>query len=428
MNKQGVDSMSELERQLAEEKRRLEKTTAPKELEERLRTALEEIPKRQRKRIPKWVSVVAALLILFVVGYQYDAFAYYGKKLLGFEEIMPATLAQLNESDKGQSIDRKIMLTDGTELRLEGLMTDENQLVLYYTLSNPEGLGEDISLMKLTGLFTNSSSRFGTSSMNEEGTELKGMQTFEPVSPFAKKLTLEFHDSNIQDWFEITFPYDPKAAMQTELKKAIKKNVQVDQGSIRFDSITATPSQTTIKGKLKVDNFDRIPLGFDGVKLLVNGVPMDQISGSVSSAFNGDIFTIDFDALPEGLDSLALAVDRFVGYKHVDETIILTSREEMSADLEGEEVNIRKVEVTSEGLEIIVATDGNILLDNVAVQIDDHKVPLQTTLRQNYVTDEKGKEYKERILLFDTNQLPDAFLVEGLHYEKEYNKIIKIPL
>ncbi|WP_153730972.1 DUF4179 domain-containing protein [Sporosarcina obsidiansis] len=420
--------MTELERQLVEEKKRLDEVTAPEELEGRLRAALEKMPKRKKSRMPHWVSVTAALLVLSLVAYQYNAFAYYGKKLLGFEEIMSTTLAELNESGNGQTIDKKVLLADGSELTVDGILTDENQFVLYYTLSNPKGLKEDISFMELTGLFTHSFSRSGTSTTNEEGTELKGMWTFEPVSPFAKKLTLEFHDSTSQDWVEVTFPYNPSAAMRTELKQSIKKSVQVDQGSIRFNSITATPSQTTIKGKLKVDNFDRIPLGFYGVKLLANGMPYEQISGGVTSAINGNVFTIDYDALPKDLDSLAIAVDTFVGYKQVDETIFLHSRKETSADLEGEEVIIRKMEVTSEGLEITVVTEENILLDGVAVQVNDYKVPLQTTLKQEYVSTESGKENKERVLLFDTEQLPDAILIKGLHYEKKYHEVIDIPL
>lgn len=420
--------MTDLEQKLAEEKKRLDETTAPEELDGRLRAALEKTPKRKKSRMPQWISVAAALLLLSFVGYQYNSFAYYGKKLLGFEEIMPDTLSKLNEAGNGQNIDKKMTLQDGSEFTVDGILADENQFVLYYTLSNSEGLEEDILFADLTGLFTHSSSRFGTSSMNDDGTQLKGIQTFEPVSPFAKKLTLGFYDNIKQGWKEIEFPYDPSSAMQTELKQSIKKSVQVDQGRIRFDSITATPSQTTIKGKLKVDNFDRILLGFGGVKLLANGESYEQISGGVSSSFNGNVFTIDYDALPEELDSLALSVETFVGYKKVDETIFLTAGEETSGDLGGTEIIISKMDVTLNGLEIKVATEQNILLDDVTVQVGDNKVPLKTTIGQDYVTDENGQDYKVRTLLFDTDQYPDAISVKGIHYEKKYGETIEIPV
>ncbi|WP_301109926.1 DUF4179 domain-containing protein [Sporosarcina sp.] len=420
--------MTELEQKLAEEKKRLDEITAPSELEGRLRAALETAPKQKRSRMPQWISVAAALLILSLAGYQYDAFAYYGKKLLGFEEIMPETLTKLNEAGNGQNVDKAMTLPDGSKFTVNGILADENRFVLYYTLDNSEGVGEDMHFMELNGFLTNSFSSHGTSTMNEEGTQLKGMRTFEPVSPFAKKLTLEFQDSHSQDWLKITFPYDPSTAMQTKLKQSIKKSVQVDQGNIRFDSITATPSQTTIKGKLKVDNFDRISLGFEGVKLLADGVAIDEIGSSVSSTFNGDVFTIDFDVLPDHLDSLVLSVDTFVGYKQVDERILLTAGKEATADLNGKELIIRKMDVTSDGLEVTVATEENILLDGVTIQIKNDEIPLTTTLRQDYAIAKNGREYKERILLFDSTQLPDAITIKGIHYEKKYGETVEIPV
>lgn len=35
---------------------------------------------------------------------------------------------------------------------------------------------------------------------------------------------------------------------------------------------------------------------------------------------------------------------------------------------------------------------------------------------------------KERTLLFDTQTKPENILIEGIHYMKEYNKVIEIPV
>ncbi|WP_153721577.1 DUF4179 domain-containing protein [Sporosarcina cascadiensis] len=420
--------MTDLERKLKEEKMRLDEITAPGELEGRLRAALDKVPKQKKHRMPRWIPVAAALLILSLAGYQYNAFAYYGKQLLGFEEIMPDTLTKLNQAGNGQNVDKEMMLPDGSKFTIEGILADENRFVLYYTIDHSEGVKDDLDFMQLNGFLTNSYSIHGTSIINDDGTQLKGMRTFEPVSPFAKKLTLELHDANSQEPLEITFPYNPDAALETRLKQSIKKSVQVDQGNIRFDSITATPSQTTIKGKIKVDNYDRISLGFEGVKLLVDGVQMDSVGSGVSSAFNGDTFTIDYDALPDQLDSLALEIDTFVGYKQVNETIPLTAGEESVADLDGYEAIIRQAEVTSDGLEVTVATEENILLDAVTVQVGNEKIPLTTTLSQDYVIGENDKEYKERTLFFNTRKFPETMRIKGIHYEKEYGETINITI
>src|SRR5690606_18205762 len=133
---------------------------------------------------------------------------------------------------------RKVMLSTGTTFFLDGIMTDENQFILYYTMKNSEGITEEILFTRMTGMLTDSIPASGTYSVNEKGTELKGMQSFDAVSPFAKKLTLAFTvqeaSGNMQEE-TVTFPYDPTAAMQTELKQSIKQKVRVDKGVIRFD-------------------------------------------------------------------------------------------------------------------------------------------------------------------------------------------------
>ena len=68
------------------------------------------------------------------------------------------------------------------------------------------------------------------------------------------------------------------------------------------------------------------------------------------------------------------------------------------------------------------------LLDGVAVQIENDEIPLTTTIRQDYVTGKNGKEYKERILLFDSTQLPVSITINGIHYEKKYGETVEIPV
>ncbi|PIC63943.1 hypothetical protein CSV79_09130 [Sporosarcina sp. P13] len=416
--------MTEIEQKLMQEKERIEETKAPKVLHERLQKALEKESKRRKYYMPQWIAVAAALILLSFVGYQYNAFAYYGKKMLGFDEIMPDTLARLHEEGNGQTLDQKYVFTNGTELLLEGILTDENQFILYYTLSNPEGVEDDLSFMQLKGLFTHSIAHTGRATMNEQETVLKGIRTFDPVSTFAKKLTLEFQ--GLDGWEEITFPYDPRAAMQTVLKQSINEKVLVDTGTIQFDTIIATPSQTTIKGKFKVDNYDRIPLGFSGVKLLANGVEIDQMSSGTSSAINGTTFTIGYDALPKDVTSLQLVVDAFIGYKQIDQTITL-DKEQTIAFMDGEELIVNHAEITEEGVRLTIATAENILLDGVSLQVEDQKIPLQTTLRQDYITIH-GKEYKERVILFDGEKLPEALVINGHYYAKNYDEVIDIPI
>ena len=182
--------MSDIEKERLNEKNSLNKVTAPVELEERLRQALDNVPIK-KKRKPKWPLALVALLFLSLVGYNYNGLAYYGKKIMGFDDLMSGTLAELNEEGMGQTIGKSVLLEDGTEFTVDGIMTDANQLILYYTLANLDEI-EDISFATITGFLTKSHRGGGTSIINEEQSEIKGQMSFDPVSPFAKKLTLEF--------------------------------------------------------------------------------------------------------------------------------------------------------------------------------------------------------------------------------------------
>lgn len=418
--------LTELEKRLAVEKNRLDDVKAPEELEDRLRMALENIPNRRRKSVPKWVAVAIALLFLSIVGYNYNAFAYYGKKLLGFDEIMTGTLSQLNEEGRGQSVDEKVMLQDGSKLSLEGILSDESQFILYYTITNPNGVSEDpdARFTGITGVLTDSSIVSGVWSLNEEATELKGMQSFEPVSPFAKQLTIhimEESDSQQVQEMQIAIPYDPNAAMQTELKQSIKKKVHVDQGTIQFDKIIATPSRTTITGKLKVDNFDRYPHALDGVQLIADGVPIELMGSGSSSSLNGRSFEIYYDVLPEGIEDLKLVVNTFVGYADVNEMIPLDNVDGKPVYIQEKELFVRKVEQTADGIQVTIATAEDVMLKGVSIQVNDQSIPLKTTLRQDFIDN-----YKERILLFEGDDMPDSLHIEGMHYKKRYGDSIKI--
>ena len=136
--------MSEIEKELLKRKKQLDTVTAPDELEERLRQALDTVPLTKQRK-PKWPIALVALLFLSIVGYNYNGFAYYGKRIMGFDDLMSGTLAELNEEGMGQTIGKTVLLEDGTEFTVDGIMTDANQLILYYTLSNTKET-DDISI------------------------------------------------------------------------------------------------------------------------------------------------------------------------------------------------------------------------------------------------------------------------------------------
>lgn len=428
--------MKNVEKRLDEEKKRIASLTAPEELESRLRNALNTNISRKPNRFTSiWKLAAVAIFFMMIVGYNYNAFAFYGKKLIGFDELITGTLKDLNEEGMGQIVEKKTTLVDGTELTINGIMTDANQMIIYYTLANPMGIEDttrnDFWPSEITGFLTNASADSGVSSMNDAGTELKGKMHFEPASPFSKKLTLHFlqhlHGGQITGG-SVSFPYNPNKAMQTQIKQSIKKTLTVDKGTITFDSITATPTVTVIKGSLNVDNFDRVNLGLHGIELIVNGMSVEIIGSSNRTSLKGSKFDIRFDALPEELNSLELVMKEFVGYQKLEEKIPLASMSDKRINLSGNELRVKDVSTTSQGVEIRIATDDDVMLDGVSIERLKEKTSLKTTVNQTVTMQADGRVMKERTLLFETMVEPEYLLIEGIHYLKQYDKKIEIPV
>lgn len=429
--------MNELEPLFDAEKKRIDSIKAPEELEGRLRAALNTAPPKKTKRIsPIIKAAVVVMLVAVVFGSNYNVLAYYGKQLFGFDELMEDTLKQLNAKGKGQSIEEKTRLKDGTDFTINGIIADANQLVMYYTLYNPHGLNQNnlpISLFSISGFWTNSSAVGGSSLINKEQTEIKGMMTFDSVSPFARKLTLHYGQSLSADGQMtegmLTFPYNPNQALPTQIKQSIHKTLKVDRGSLTFQSITATSTQTVIKGTMRVDNYDRVPNALFGIKLMANGVEVPSVGSSTNSSYGSKFdFDIRYDALPEQLDSLELVMEEFVGYQELDAQLSLEAIDTNPFKLADKKLWIRDESVTAEGIEIKLATEADVMLDGVAIETDSGMVELQTTIRQDLIDQQDGTSLKERTLRFNTTQTPKSLFIKGMHYMKPYNQAIEIPV
>lgn len=436
-----MNVLNDIEKRLAEEKARYDKITAPDEMEARLRNALSEKTIPTRKRVtPIWKLAAVAIIFMIFVGYNYNAFAFYGKKLLGFDEVISGTLKDLNEEGMGQLVDKSTKLPDGTILTIDGVMTDENQLIMYYTLTNQNGFDDpsaihNIHLSEITGFLTRSSMNSGMSLIDETGTEVKGTYSFDPVSPFSKKLTLHFRAPNLEGSMkqgEIRFPYNPNKAMQTQMKQSIKKTVDVDKGTIQFISILATPTSTVINGRLNVDNFGRLPFAFSGINLIANGEEVNQLGSGFRSLLRGGYnFELKFDALPSELTTLDLVVEQFIGYEEIDAEISLKTLQEEPYVIGGKELWIHEIATTSRGTEVTFVTDQDVLLDGLSIETSKERTPLSTTTNHREIKLDEGRFgdarfLNERTMIFETELVPETLIIEGIHYMKQYGKKIEI--
>ncbi|WP_400242108.1 DUF4179 domain-containing protein [Niallia sp. JL1B1071] len=428
--------MNSMEQKLIEEKKKLTNITAPPELEQRLTKALYT---KQVKFFPfkKWFLLSAAIILFIFITYQSSTFAYYGKKLLGFDTIMTQSLKDLNEDGFGQSIEQAHMLQNGTELTINGLVSDENRLVVYVTLTNENGLSNELSSIfnpqEITGFFTNAKIGGSVFEINDANTKMTGILNFDPVSAFSKKLKLQYYywknDTEIIEG-AVTFPYNHKEALQTKMKQSINKKIKVDKGTVNFKTITATPTQTVIEGTFNVENYDRLSHGFDGVELIVNGQPLPLEGYSSSSSFGkNNAFSIEYGGLPKDVDSLEIHMKNFIGYKEINKSISLTGKEENRViSFENGELTINNIQLNDE-LNIRISTSDSILLDKVRIINEEQKkIPLKTTINQQLTKTNDETILNMRTLVFKTKSMPLELHIGGLHYMKEYNKKIDIPL
>ncbi|MNJ57429.1 hypothetical protein D3C77_530180 [compost metagenome] len=118
----------------------------------------------------------------------------------------------------------------------------------------------------------------------------------------------------------------------------------------------------------------------------------------------------------------------FVGYQKLDQRLPLSSVGEEPFSLDGKELWVKKVSTTSQGVEVTIATDEDILLDGVTIETQTETTSLRTTVNQIETKLDDGTILKERTLLFDTQAEPEYLHIKGMHYMKVYNEVIEIPV
>ncbi len=394
--------METIKRKLRERKKALDKLEVPGDLEVRLAGALEgrEPVKRSSTR---WLVKVAALcLAVVLVGYNLNTLAFYGKKLIGYDQVMTGTLRELNELGKGQLIGESHHFADGVSVTLDGIMLDDSQLLAFYTVRDPQGDVNSINLHPHThmkGFFGRYFMGGGQGKVNDEQTEIKWMMSFAP--PFFLERTLHFSfsyrgaDNHLQEGI-ISFKLDRAQAMGSTLKKALNETVELEHTTLRFDSILASPTRTVIYGsmqnilELARDQIKGERLRPDSltIRLIANGDEViAQQGGSMGTDMRGITFEQSFDALPAELQSLHIQIDSMSVDRDVKETVGLDREEkDKSVKILGQDVKINGVYIANGDTFVTITTDDSTILTRVFLMTDGDKIPLERA-----VTDGRDK-------------------------------------
>ncbi|PWV99676.1 uncharacterized protein DUF4179 [Paenibacillus cellulosilyticus] len=386
-----------------------------------------------------WGAAMAAAFLLIVGTYQYPAFAYLGGKLLSKIELSSLSFSEVADQGYGQTVNKSKTLDDGTVIMIEGVIADDNALLMYYTIDAPGGsvLKNEYDLRfnvgDLHSFLKNSRMKEGYGNHSPDATHFEGVYKFEPVSPFARKLTVTFSEwisDKERASYPISFNYEANKAMNSIIKEKLTASVAVDRGKVVYDSITASPTSTVIKGHYEMSNGE-YPRFMGNTRLYVNGTELKAWGGESNISGDTKGFILEYDVLPtDKVESMSLVLDNFDGYQKVDQPISLASPSDRSILIGNEKLWIRSVTKTTSGYDIVIARKQFTILDNdtIAVQAGGTVVPAASISQARPWDLKNGNIMWEQTFSFKTDVKPESLLLGGYHYIKTYNQTLTIPI
>ncbi|WP_337912560.1 DUF4179 domain-containing protein [Paenibacillus arenosi] len=425
--------MKTIEEKLKEHKQTLEMLQAPTALENRLRDALHNVPdkKKNKKKATSWIASAAAVLILVIGVYQYPALAYYGEKFFK-TNWSSLSFSEVTEQGYGQKVDESITLRDGTVVTINGVMADDNVFLMYYTMDRPVGIeftDEDFrryGFDKLKGFLTDSKSQGNGGGDGKNKSQFVGQARFEPVSPFSRTLTVTFYEwiNDERVFYPISFKFEANKAMKSIIKQELDQSIEVDYGTIHYDSISASPTSTLIKGRYEFEDYPRT---YGQYKLYVNGIEV-QYKGKSGRMPE---FELEFDMLPtDRINSIELVLENFLGYQKIEEPISLASPSDRSIKIGDEKLWIRSVTKTRTGYDVVIARREFTKLkwDTITVTAGGKVIPVSSISESRPWDLGNNNIMRENTFSFNTMDKPESLLLEGFTYIKTYNKRISLPV
>lgn len=437
------------------EKERIENIKVPIDMEDKLREALDVIPKKKGRFKVKVASILIAILLL---GYNADTLAYYGKRLIGYESIMNGTLRELNELGKGQIIDKSYIFKNGLKLTLDGIMIDDNNMVVFYTIYSPDGKVEDtndgdtMGIVYIIGAENKVFTGGGVGEINEDGTEMKWVITTHEAPKFFEKnlkLTMDYtYENGDVENGEIPFKIDRSQAVGKSIKMNIDKKIKLGNRNIKVQSLTASPISTVVKGKIQ----NILELGLDTISknrirpeniemaLIADGKIVDIQGSGISTDMKGTRFDIRFDALPQDTKNLQLKLISLGADFDVKEEIDLIKGKSRDIQVLEQSVRIDDVYEKDGNTYIVITTEKNTRLSKVSLNIDGEIVPLEATISNNF----EEEAYEDRISINFGEELYEnktgidytrtlefkgvgeklTLEIERIRYDKSYDEVI----
>lgn len=433
--------MNDIESMLKDRKTELEQTEVPEELEYRLRNALDKRPALAGSRF-NWGILVAGIVLAFMVVYNFDAVAYYGKKIVGYDQVMNGTLQQLNELGKGQIINKSCTLPSGVIVTLDGIMLDANQLIVFCSVRNPHDRVDDMYLGTgpfIKGTFGSYLIKNGQGVLSDDKSEEKW--TFSCDTPFILERNLKFNfrveNQGQTEAGTISFRLDRSKAMGRTLKQTLNKTIKLGNEKITLESITASPTSTVVNGsmqnimELAVDQVlgERMRANELNMELMVDGKNVTEMGGGMSTDMKGIRFHHEYDALPPGLKQLQIKIISFGADHDVKQRLKLDQNKvDMPVKVLNQDITINKVFETNGDLFVTVTSEESVILTRVYAVMDNKRVSLLETIDERLDKKADGTITRTRTLHFTGSGDDLALDIHRMSYRTTFNKIVDVPV
>lgn len=440
--------MKEMKEILIRKKDEIYMTQVPEEMEDCLRSAL------QKKRRHFHKSAVAAVFAaVLIVIYSFDSIAYYGKKFIGYDNMLYGNLKELFDEGRGQEINKSCTFSDGLEFTLDAIMFDGNELMAFCRMYHPEENlvnsgptpynDQQVDLIGINPLGYDRKIAFG--SYLDEHT-LEYIYTFEAPAFYEKwmKLNIKYRLDNNMEEKTIDFILDRSKAIETSVQKDINAKVRVGDCEVLFDKITASAMKTYIQGSItplsdeakkkldpeSIEDYEKYGMTiflFDMVSDKGESVDFHEADTKASMGKVG--FINEGDALPKDFNTLEIKNIRLERHKPMEKSVDISERtENLKVD---DDVLIKSVYfegdttcvvVSSRGIPSLELYDGDEYMETINSIYPDLISP------DSYEKQVESEEPVDRVFRFEGKGQNMRLDIKYIVYYSYSDETISIPI
>lgn len=403
--------MKRIMRLLEEKSGKIDELHVPDDFKERMEQKLRDSEK-SKIRVPKLAFVAMIFAVLFLGMINMNTLAFIGEEIRGYEELMSENMKRLNKDFKGQSINESYTFEDGREMVVEGVMVDDNKLMVYFKVGMNEDEYREGNLwvenikFRIGEMYKSS----GAGTFDPITEEVKWEYSFEGGAKFNKEAEFACI-RNYQGKSEkgtVKFKIDKSKAMIPVLKKNIMKKIKLEDGTMTLSSISASPLSTVIKVNRKniieyaIERIRktedrirevRLALFADGKEITVNG-------SSISTGMFGKEMKWEFEGIPESTKKIEI---KFEEYKTVSavgaEIEVHKLKMPIEAVIKDNKVKFEKIYYEGGNTFVTFISEDEVLLKEVSIRDDLKETELDYTSNDEYIK-KNGKVYHRRTMKF----------------------------